>query len=615
MHNPMRVYLNDNSEKMKKFALDQIISGIVVVDDKRLEKAKHRISLEENNPYDLERFYNKMEFNQIVASLEERIMQNNNKRLSDKESLHHNEFMKMFNSLCENNKILTIDQKIDYYIYLRTSNLFNYNNLGKEAGKKLFNKLTVKHSKGSSYNKSGGKLDNLYNNMIVNKSNNNINISTLSSRKNKNNNLAETTSNPNIISNKKQKLNINTNTHNSILNTITFNNNNVNNINYSNNRSIQISQDSILQEEQYLSKLIKEQFKPKIKDLENTTNCTGFNSNNQLRSSNSNTDKLYNDIKFRLLNIDPNTKLDTLTYQDKLKFLHNYSEVSPQVFILKDIKLSINSIQVLLARKMFSFKSLVYLNLTKNDFLDSELAILISSIDIFSSNIEALNLSYNRLGAKTISSLSKLLLKPTCYIKSLNLNGNYIGDHNFSEFCIGLSKNLYLNKLWLAENALGKISLIIIGTVLRYDKKLILLDISSNDFNDDTIVYVFKGMISNTCLKVLFLNNLKLTKKSIDILETSMFINNCLKELYLENNRLNNKACDILVRILNKNKALELISLIGNNIDNDGIDIITDNYKSFGRIKFINKIESNQKIISGFNNRAVELLQYFNDYN
>jgi len=324
-------------------------------------------------------------------------------------------------------------------------------------------------------------------------------------------------------------------------------------------------------------------------------------------------EKQFNDIKFRLLNIDTKAQIDKFTYQDKLKYLSNYSEVCSSLLILKDINLSLNYILILLNRKQFSFKTLKYLNLTKNNLHDSECCIIIQLVEAFSVNLEHLNLSYNRFSTKTASVLSSMIEKGTCKLKSLNINGNNLGDHNFSEFSIGLSKNLYLTKLWLADNNLGKISLIILGTILRYDKKLILLDLSSNEFNDDVIIYIFKGLISNSSLRVIYLNNLGLTKKSVDILETSMYINSCLKELYLENNKLNNKSCEILVRVLNKNRTLDLISLVGNPIDSDGIDAITDNYKQLAKIKYINKIEANQRKFGMLNNNKLELLQYFGD--
>jgi hypothetical protein len=573
MHNPMKVYLQDGSEKMRKFALEQIVSGVYNVDEKRIEKAQKALS-NKHDLYNQDRFYSPDEFNEIISVLESRITSNKSYNFSEKEIQNHNEFMKMFASLCENNKIITIDQKIDYYVYLRSSNVYNYNNFGKDSIRKNNHKLTVKQqSKVTTVSNSKTKKS-----LLENDKNSAMKI-----------NLASK------VNNEGMHLNFKENSHRKS--------------NYNINKSFEINLESILVEEVTLSKLIKDSNVQKIK-LNNSINNEDNEDLNY--NNNKNTDKLFNDIKFRLLNVDPEAQLSKLTYQDKIKYLNNYSEISPNSLILKDISLTLSSLQVILSKRLFSFKQLLVLNLTRNNLNDNECSIILHMIASYSNNLEILNLSYNILSIKSVQILSKMLSKSECTIKSLNLNGTKIGDQNFSELCLGFSKNLYLSKLWLADIDLGKIGIIILGTVLRYDKKIVLLDLSSNKFNDDCLVYVFKGLISNTCLRVLYLNSLKLTKNSINILETSMIINNYLKELYFENNNLNNKSCEIFVKILNKNRSLELISIINNNIDNDGIDIITDKYKSFGKIKILSKSEENLRKINQINKK--ELLQYVNSF-
>lgn len=569
MHNPMKVYLQDNNEKMRKFALEQVVSGVTNVDDKRYEKAQKSLDYK-HDLYDPDRFYSPEEFNEVIKALEKRVTGNKKNIFSEKEIQHHNDFLKMFVSLCENNKIITIDQKIDYYVYLRSSNLFNYNTLGKEAGRKIYNKLTIKQSKVTSsqnHKKKNSLLDNDKSQSLASK---------------------------NTVPSKLKHLDY----QDGPFNKLSF---------QENSKNLEVTSDINESEKLLLNKLIKDCKKPKGSNLNSTGNDDDSKNINLINS-----EKLFNDIKFRLLNVDPSIQLNKLTYQDTLKYLNNYSEVSLNSLILKDITLTLNSLQVILSKKLFSFTNLSTLNLTRNNFQDNECAIILQMLETFSNSLEHLNISYNQISLKSVQILSKILIKSDCAIISLNLTGCKIGDQNFSELCLGLSKNLHLSKLWLADNDLGKIGIIILGTVLRYDKKLVLLDLSANKFNDDCLVYVFKGLISNTCLRILYLNSLKLTKKSINILETSMIINSYLKELYFENNNLNNKSCEIFVKILNKNRSLELISIINNQIDNDGIDIITDNYKSYGKIKILSKTEANMRKIS--NNNKRDLLQYVNSF-
>ena len=530
MHNPLKVYLVDPSEKMRKFALEQIVSSVTNVDERRIDKFQKSNESTIKNSNQSDKFLKKEEFEELVALLDKKISQNKVKRMNDKDQQQHNEFMKLFHSLCEQHKMITLEQKIDYYVYLRSSNMFAGNN--KEAKKLL--------------KQASSKLK--------------LPQTALQSKTKTQKTAPETRKKLNLID---QPINI----------------------------------DKIDEEGLFL-KILKDNYK-------------------QLKL---NTDflvpeKHINDIKFRLINFEVNAPIEKMSYQDKLKYIYNYNEINKELLILKDININLFTIYTLLTKNFFTFKGLKYINLCSNNLQDVEISILISVIESTSPGLEHLNISSNRMANKSSICLCKYIEKPSCKLKTLNIDNNSIGDNNFSEFSLGLSKNLYINKLWIAENCLSKVSLIILGTILRYDKKLTLLDLSGNDFTDETIVYIFKGLISNSCLKILIINNSNLGKKSIDILETSLYINNCLKEIYLEGNKINNKCCEILVKILNKNKTLDLISLIGNPIDSDGIDIITENYKLNSKIKYLSKADSNQRKISMLSSNKTELLQYFNGVN
>ncbi len=199
------------------------------------------------------------------------------------------------------------------------------------------------------------------------------------------------------------------------------------------------------------------------------------------------------------------------------------------------------------------------------------------------------------------------------YIEACCNTYNNLGDHLFSELSIGLSCNLSIKELYSAGNNLGKLSSIILGTIIRYDKKLTYLDISSNQIYDNVISYFFKGLISNTNLKILLLNNMKLSVKSLDILETTLYINTYLREIYLENNLLSNKACDIINRIFIKNKYIEYFSILGNVIDNDGVDVITENKRSNIKLNIISKKDYIIKMINANQHSMCKLFESFSN--
>jgi Ran GTPase-activating protein (RanGAP) involved in mRNA processing and transport len=268
----------------------------------------------------------------------------------------------------------------------------------------------------------------------------------------------------------------------------------------------------------------------------------------------------------------------------------NCKEISLDRVILRECFLSADRFYFLVARKSFDFRFLQHINLSKNNLNDLGGTYLLYLLDTYSTKLEYLNLSYNKIGKQSLDYITHILTKNTLKLYSLNISGNMINDKSFSEICLGVSKNSYLNKLFAAENELGKISSIILGTILKYDKKLKTLDVSKNLIDDNLIGFLLKGLISNSCLEVLILNENNLTSKSLRILETTLHINQTLKELFLEKNKLNNKSCPIISDILNKNKYIEYISLVGNKVDNDGIDLILERQRKIP-IKIIPKTD------------------------
>lgn len=118
---------------------------------------------------------------------------------------------------------------------------------------------------------------------------------------------------------------------------------------------------------------------------------------------------------------------------------------------------------------------------------------------------------------KSIDMMSNILNKNTLKISSLNISGNKIGDKNFSDISLALSKNTHIIKFFTADNELNTISSFLIGTILRYDKKIKWLDISKNKFDDDNITNIYKGIISNNTLEGLILNENLISNKSLAV--------------------------------------------------------------------------------------------------
>jgi hypothetical protein len=293
---------------------------------------------------------------------------------------------------------------------------------------------------------------------------------------------------------------------------------------------------------------------------------------------------------------------------DKLRMHLRELHVSNDKIILRECEINSEKFLFLLSKKYFDFSQIRHLNLSKNLLNDLGGSYLLTLIKEFGIRFDYLNISYNKLGKNSIEILIQILQENTIKINTLCIGGNSLGDKLFSELCIGISKNSFLTKLFVNDNDLGKISSVILGTILKYDKKIKLLDVSKNNFGDENIGYMLKGLICNTSLEILFLNDMNLTNKCLRVFETTLCINTTLKELFLERNKLNYKGWRLLAEILNKNKYIEYLSLVGNNFENEHVNLIAEQQRQV-KIRGISKTDYFMQI-SALNDK-VNFYEYF----
>ena len=277
-------------------------------------------------------------------------------------------------------------------------------------------------------------------------------------------------------------------------------------------------------------------------------------------------------------------------YVDKLRISLTNKEISSDKIIIREFNITSDKLLYLLYKNYFEFTSLKVLNLSKNNLGDTGCSYLLYLISFFGTNLEQLNISYTLFGKNSIKILSEILSDNIIKIKNLSISGNKIGEILFKDIFLGISKNIYLNKLYIADNNLGKISSFIIGTILKYDKKLKLLDVSKNNFGDEFIGNLMKGIIVNSNLEILFLNDLNLTNKSFRNIATTLSKNVTLKQLFLERNYFNDKIDKILSEFLNSNKSIEFISFVGNNLENEQVSYIIEQQRLI-KLKVISKSE------------------------
>jgi hypothetical protein len=513
---PFNAYFHEQNPKVRKKALEQIINNIIPNKKKNNNNEDFKLlySNDEDNENNI--------FNKDLEILEKKYKNYEISRKRKEEKLAP--LIKQFRESCNNNNIITLDQKIDYFAYLYKNKLLNIPNKLKKPS--IHKTSSKKYKKQTKLQKDKTNTSNI---PFTSKPSSNFNFS----------NLLE------------------------------------NNIKYTNE--------------------LKNNFR--ISDDLLTYNNTAL-------------ETFQRDIetKIKSYQILKNNFESSQKFIDKLRLCLRCEEVSPEKIILRDCDITSDKLYYLLYKNYFDFGKLKYINLDNNQLGDLGASYLFFLISKYSNKIDYLNISNNKLGKQSIEILNDILQKNNVKIIGLSIGGNKLGDKLFSDISEAISKNIFLQKLFVRNNELGKISSAILGTILKYDKKLKLLDVSGNIFGDENISYMLKGLICNSSLETLMMNNMELTNKSLRIFETTLGINTTLKKLFLERNKINYKGWRLLSEILNKNKYIEYISLVGNNFENQHINYIIEQQRQI-KIRTISKTDYFLQITSS-NEEEVNLYEY-----
>ena len=518
LSDPFNSYFHESNSKIRKKALEQIINSLLPKGSS-LKEENNKFQNSKNNPQNLN---NKNNINIDPELLKEnetlRLLNKNYQILHEKfqyyqdlqkkKSEKYAPILKQFSDNCENHGIITLDQKIDYFVYLHKTNAFkqqkpkiNNNNIKVKKPKRDLDRLRQTTTSVVGRIKTNTSVDAFNAKSYVNYPMADLSMKYINELKNKFNISDEFIYNINLESFEKE-----------------------------------------------LDKKIKE----------------------------------FDTIK-EILEKSPK-------FIDKLRMYLRWKEVSTERIILRECDIDAEKFLYLIYKKYFNFGKILNLNLEKNNLGDTGLSYLLALISKFTIKLDYFNIGYNKMGKQAIEILKDILNKNNVKLIGLNIAGNKLGDLPFCDIATAISNNKTLNKLFINDNDLGKISSEILGTVLKMDKKLKFLDVSKNKMGDDIIGSMLKGLICNNCLETLVINDMGLTNKSLRIFETTLCTNNTLKTLFLERNKLTYKGWRLLSEILNKNRSIEYISLVGNNFENEYINLIIEQQRQV-KSKLISKTD------------------------
>ena len=517
---PFNSYFHESNSKIRKKALEQIINSLlpkgnsIKEENNKFQNSKSNLP-NTNNTNDLNIDPEIIKDNETLRLLHKNYQILHEKfqyyqDLQKKKSEKYAPILKQFSDSCENHGIITLDQKIDYFVYLHKTNALKQ----QKPKFNINNNIKIKKTK-----KDLERLRQQTTSVVGRVNRTNTNLDVFNAKAYVNYPMADLSMK--YINELKNKYNIS---------------------------------------DEFIYNIYLESFE---KDLDTKI-------------------KEFDSIKI-ILEKSPK-------FIDKLRMYLRWKEVSNERIILRESDIDYEKFLFLIYKKYFNFGKIQNLNLEKNNLGDIGLSYLLALISKYSVKLDYFNIGYNKMGKQSIEILKDILNKNNVKLIGLNIGGNKLGDLPFCDIATAISNNKTLNKLFINDNDLGKISSEILGTVLKMDKKIKFLDVSKNKMGDDIIGSMLKGLICNNCLETLVINDMGLTNKSLRIFETTLCTNNTLKTLFLERNKLTYKGWRLLSEILNKNRSIEYISLVGNNFENEYINLIIEQQRQV-KCKLISKTD------------------------
>lgn len=210
-------------------------------------------------------------------------------------------------------------------------------------------------------------------------------------------------------------------------------------------------------------------------------------------------------------------------------------------------------------------------------FLDDLVAL--SFIDSLKENkkLIKLDISYNNFSEKGLKYI-KESLQLSSSIKSLVING-IISNYIFSPLLSSTNKLLHLSASSLNLNSEDVFSF------TSKEKRMVSLDISGNNFNDNSI-FNMEDYISNH-FSLLFLNVSynKLCDKAISLLTKYLFENKTIKVIDLSYNTFTDESMRSLNEVIWSHHSLIELNLSGNQLTTVGLKVLFNGFEVFNKNK------------------------------
>ncbi|XP_076758303.1 uncharacterized protein LOC143427754 [Xylocopa sonorina] len=174
-------------------------------------------------------------------------------------------------------------------------------------------------------------------------------------------------------------------------------------------------------------------------------------------------------------------------------------------------------------------------------------------------------------------------LRLVCHLHVLKLENCGLSGRSIITLVAALKMNTGIRELYLADNGLNLYDAIQLGSLLRLNNHIQLLDISNNVIQDDGVRDILEGLINQINedkdgkgLSILVLWNNQLTKKSSPYFARIIGLSKTLETLNIGKNMLTDELLFITKDVLKKNRVLLQLGIQSTNLTCDGIVTLSE---------------------------------------
>ncbi|XP_043513607.1 uncharacterized protein LOC122530587 isoform X1 [Frieseomelitta varia] len=174
-------------------------------------------------------------------------------------------------------------------------------------------------------------------------------------------------------------------------------------------------------------------------------------------------------------------------------------------------------------------------------------------------------------------------LRLVCHLHVLKLENCGLSGRSIITLVAALKMNTGIRELYLADNGLNLYDAIQLGSLLRLNNHIQLLDISNNVIQDDGVRDILEGLINQVNedkdgkgLNILILWNNQLTKKSSPYFARIIALSKTLETLNIGKNMLTDELLFIIKDALKKNRVLLQLGIQSTELTCDGIVTLSE---------------------------------------